>query len=405
MKIIREASYFEPLFPEGEISNLENLAIEYFEKASRLGSSLHPNTRRALSRLMPMVQGHYHYLLDGWDISLFDFDKASKRRFSTQADKQLKQALAFAYLQSKQSIQLHLRSILPQSPYTKSFISTLSEFYIKELDARFRGTLGFPENGQVRLRRHDQLPNRATGAAAEYIPVFLERMEQVYATKKSDRKHRIEDLVRIAASFQRLDWLQPFAQQSDAMQRLFTESCFYHHQLEAKNLWSLGRAIFYNRKEFDSHNERATILRVNFNDGNGNLSNRYLREFCEFFMSAAIEQLDYMLQQLDIETMQQRLENYCSKQIAEKGLRKEAKYILIDLFLKGRISKMDAERITQLSDKTLKLLTEELEAMELLQVEKEGVKVFFSVNYPVTLLAYLFPGLLPAERELELLRN
>ncbi|MBK6525048.1 MAG: hypothetical protein IPG07_05510 [Crocinitomicaceae bacterium] len=62
-------------------------------------------------------------------------------------------------------------------------------------------------------------------------------------------------------------------------------------------------------------------------------------------------------------------------------------------------------RITQLSDKTLKILIDELTALQLLIPKKEGKEVMYYVSYPITYAASIFPGLYPSSKEIDMLNE
>ena len=92
--------------------------------------------------------------------------------------------------------------------------------------------------------------------------------------------------------------------------------------------------------------------------------------------------------------------------MVNKGeLRPEAKFILTDLFFKGKISKSDAMRITNKSDKTLKITVDKLTEMGLLSQRKEGITMMYYVNYPVKYSPMIFPGLYPSDKEVEMYEN
>jgi Fic family protein len=148
----------------------------------------------------------------------------------------------------------------------------------------------------------------------------------------------------------------------------------------------------------------ADLSRYNDYDGRGNLSNKMLIEFCVFFLETAIDQVNFMHKVLNIEDMLTRINGFVDLMVIRKKLRTEARYILEDLFLKGKITKSDVERITNLSEKTAKIITDALEEMDLVRKTKEGIHVTFYVNYPIHLSPIFFPGIYPSGKEAEMMR-
>ena len=130
-----------------------------------------------------------------------------------------------------------------------------------------------------------------------------------------------------------------------------------------------------------------------------------LVEFCEYFLKTAIDQIEFMSEVIDIDNMLNRLTKFAELMFLKNKLKPEAEYILTSVFLKGKISKSEAMRITKTSDKTLKNLTDEMLKLELLKSKKEGKEMMYYVNYPISYAASIFPGLYPSSKEIDLLNN
>jgi hypothetical protein len=84
-------------------------------------------------------------------------------------------------------------------------------------------------------------------------------------------------------------------------------------------------------------------------------------------------------------------------------LKPEAKYILTDVFLKGKITKKEAMRLTATSDKTLKTMIDSLTGMNLISPKIEGVVMMYHVNYSIKFSPLLFPGLYPSQKEMDMI--
>ena len=112
-----------------------------------------------------------------------------------------------------------------------------------------------------------------------------------------------------------------------------------------------------------------------------------------------------MLKVLDPESMKNRVINFSELMIIKKELRPEATFVLVELFKNGRISKKEALWITRTSDKTLKLTIDKLVEMDLLNIRKEGKSMMYYAKYPIKYSPSLFPGLYPANKEIDMLDN
>ena len=178
-----------------------------------------------------------------------------------------------------------------------------------------------------------------------------------------------------------------------------------YENLDSSGLWSISRGLARKNSDYKSKLANADLTRYNDYDGRGNLSNKMFIDFCIFFLETAIDQINYMYNILDIESMIDRIGRFTELMTIKRKLKPEAKFILEDVFLKGKITKTDVERITNLSDKTAKILTDKLVEMELIKKTKEGINITFYVNFPVNYSPILFPGIYPSDKEAEMLFN
>ena len=91
--------------------------------------------------------------------------------------------------------------------------------------------------------------------------------------------------------------------------------------------------------------------------------------------------------------------------IFKERFKSGAKDILVNVFLKGKISKVEAMRITKTSDKTLKKLTDSLTEMGLLVPIKEGKSMMYYTNYPIKFSPLILPGLFPLDKEIDMINK
>ncbi len=120
-------------------------------------------------------------------------------------------------------------------------------------------------------------------------------------------------------------------------------------------------------------------------------------------MDVAIDQVDFMYRMLDTAKMLERISLFVDL-LSHRGIIKyESKYILCDVFVKGKTSKSDAMRITNTSDKTLKAITDSLIEKGLLIAKKEGIIVNYYPKYAIQYSPMLFPNLYPQDKELDMM--
>lgn len=398
----------EPLYPDDPTGLLEDLALELIDKAARLSGTLNPVTRRALSDFLRPMNSYYSNLIEGHDTHPIDIANALKNEYSDDKLKRDLQQEAHAHIKLHQEIERELNeensTIIPSSTaYIKRIHKRFYEFLpdeFKKIKTR-EGEISFVIPGE--LRKHEVEVGRHIGPYSEKVPDFMDRFEDFYLPTSMLNKSKIRRIISIAAAHHRLAWIHPFLDGNGRVVRLFSDACFLYEGLDSLGLWSISRGLSRKNNEYKSRLANADLTRYNDFDGRGNLSNKMLIEFCEFFLKTAIDQVDFMYQILDLDNMLNRIESFTALMSIKNKLKPECKYILTDVFLKGKISKSEAMRITGTSDKTLKTMTDKLIEMELLKAVKEGINMSYYVNYPVAYSPMLFPGIYPSDKEAEMI--
>lgn len=405
--LYRDLAAMEPLFPEGDITHLEGLAAILISKAKTLEGNLHPITRNAVVELLKPMNSYYSNLIEGHDTNPIDIENALNDNYSTNKEKRNLQIEAYAHIKTYEYVADQIL-IANSPPCGIDFIKKLHFEFYKNLPEEFlnaHSTDGVEQKvipGE--FRSAEVIVGRHVAPAHDCVTAFMEKFESKYSALfiSKNNTHRV---ISIAAAHHRLAWIHPFLDGNGRVVRLFSDACFMNEDLHADGLWSISRGLARTNSNYKQLLANADHHRINDYDGHGNLSNRYLIEFIEYFLSTAIDQLTYMNSVLELDVLYNRIEYFCELMITNKTFRTESKYILLDLFAKGKLSKVDAMRITTLSDKTLKLVVDKLVELQLLRIGKEGVMVYYYPKYPVAYSPYLFPGLFPASKEAEMIEG
>lgn len=174
-------------------------------------------------------------------------------------------------------------------------------------------------------------------------------------------------------------------------------------ELDAGGIWAISRGLARSRDTYYEHLANADSPRRGEGDGRGNLSLEGLVDFCRYFLRTAIDQVTFMHGSLALGTMERRLDAYVHRMAAGGRMKPEAAYILKELFLRGKLTRPDAERTTGTSEKTLKKITDELIGQKLMTARKEGITVVFAPGYPLHISPYILPSLYPESKEAELM--
>ncbi len=406
--LFREPGAMEPLFPEDPSGELEQLATELIRASAKLSEAMHPVTRAAVAELVRPMNSYYSNLIEGHDTHPLNIDKALRNEMVEDKKQRDLQQEAVAHI----SVHRHLYDLwragqAPRNPASADFLKELHSAFYTHLPDAFR--LLESKNGEPRrvlpgaFRNAEVEVGRHVAPAHEAVPVFMERFGTFYDPKAHANRSAIRRIIAIAAAHHRLVWIHPFLDGNGRVVRLFSDACFLNEQLDASGLWSISRGLARTRETYREMLASADVGRMGAHDGRGNLSNKTLVAFCTYFLRTAIDQIRFMRDSFQLEGVLQRLNAYVDHMAASKRMHTSARFILEDIFLRGTITRQDAERLTATSHKTLKKITDQLVGLGLLKEEKrEGLPLLFHASYPLRSSPWVFPGLYPGNKEVEI---
>jgi Fic family protein len=406
IELYTSPSSMTPLLPEDGTGLLENLAVKLVKKSSMLSATLNPITSSAISDFLRPMNSYYSNLIEGHDTHPIDIDKALKKVFSDDSTKRNLQEEARAHIEVHKDIsnliKLESSDIAPSSFL---FIKDIHEKFYRHLPEDFKKTE--TKEGTIidiipgEIRKTEVEVGKHIGPDSKHIDSFISVFENTYNTDNINKK--TSKIIAIAASHHRLAWIHPFVDGNGRVVRLYSDACFMHEDLDSSGLWSISRGLSRTEETYKSMLANADLKRRGDRDGRGNLSNKMLVEFCKYFLETAIDQIEYMYSVINEKEMLERIEDFCNLMVVKKKLRSEAKYVLKDIFLKGKITKADAMRITGSTDKTAKILTDEIEALGLLSSKLVGKEMTYFAKYPIEYSPSLFPGLYPTAKEIDMI--
>jgi Fic family protein len=400
----------EPLFPEDNSGELESLALELINKAGRLSGTMNEDTRKSIASFLRPMNSYYSNLIEGHDTHPIDIDKASKNEYSDDKSKRDLQLEAFAHIQLQAIISEEIRNGGNTiNPTSIDFLKSIHRRFYEHLPSDFKevkskdGTLKIVVPGE--FRDCEVMVGRHGAPFSEKLHLFTDRFEEFYHPNHLTNQSKIRRIISIAASHHRLAWIHPFLDGNGRVVRLYSDACFMFENLDSSGLWSISRGLARKNEEYKYYLAQADLTRYNDYDGRGNLSNSKLVQFCKFFLETAIDQTEFMFKIIDTHNILTHIKSFTKLMVNKGLLRPEAEYILSDLFLKGKISKVEAMRITNTSDKTLKITIDKLTEMGLLISKKESISMMYYVNYSVKYSPMIFPGLYPESKEVEMYGN
>lgn len=390
LTVYSQPHQFEPLLPQMQLGDLIEGTRKVVEKAYRLQHAVAPSTRRALQDLVRGMNSYYSNRIEGQGTHPSNIERALGADFSATPGVAQRQRIALAHIEAEKE----LEATLPDSG-VESF-ALQSSFLLRAHAALYRRLQAADrtaQDGRVMepgaLRTEDVSVGRHQPPTAASIPAFLARMDDVYPRIKG----LDSVLFYMAAAHHRAAWVHPFGDGNGRACRLQTHCAML--PLTA-GLWSVNRGLARQREKYYELLDSADAPRQGDLDGRGNLSEKALRQWCEYFVELAEDQVTFMGKLLGLEKLKDSIATLIlvrSESSQYKNYSRQATLALHHVLLAGPTARGEFMTMTGLSERTASRVLAQLVKDRLLV--SEGPKSPVTFNFPLDALNILLPNLYP----------
>lgn len=401
-------SQFEPLFP-AESGELEDLAYKVVEASAKLEGRLSPATLAGIAALLRVVNSYYSNLIEGHNTHPADIERAMRRDYSADEDKRDLQIESQIHIEVQQKILARLEQEPETNVAAPEFLRWLHHEFYEQMPERLRrvsggagGERAWVEAGAVRARM--VAVGRHVPPAAESLNDFLTRFGHFY---NPAMMRGLRSVIALAAAHHRLMWIHLFLDGNGRVARLFTDAFFYRVKFSGYGLWNVSRGLARRRDDYRAFLAAADEHRDNDLDGRGNLSNRTLTEFCQFFLEICLDQAEFMNSLLALSDFLVRLEKYVEMRnsglvVDEAGkkaspLHPRAAAVLKEVAVKGEVARGEVFRIIEMSERTGRNVLKSFLDEGLLVADSDWHKSAVRLGFPAQAASYWFPKLFPNE--------
>jgi Fic family protein len=389
----------EPMLPKRD-GPLVDLAMEVHSEAAALRRSLHKITRKSIAELLRHINSYYSNLIEGHHTHPKDIERAVRKDYDTDPESRALQKLSEAHIEVQKDIEKRLIDEKDLEICSKEFICWIHKAFYDRVPEGFR-EIKDPTSDEVLIMEPGQLRDRLvnvgrhTPPKSESLKDFLNRFNAAY---NPDDLHGSKKIIAVAASHHRLAWIHPFLDGNGRVARLFSHAYMKKANIESHGLWTISRGLARRKEDYQQFLAVADSSRQGDYDGRGNLSDKGLRKFCEFFLETCLDQVQFMGELLDLDNLQNRINGYVNQRsqnmlLGEEELREEAKYVLREVMLRGEVPRGEAKHITGLGERTARKLISQLEDEELVVSESHRSPIRF--NIPEKVVGQYFPNLYP----------
>lgn len=393
-------SHMEPMFPRAT-KPLVDLAMDVFRKEAELGGMVHPVTRKEIARLLRHINSYYSNRIEGEHTNPVDIERAVRKEYSKDEEKKRLQKLSVAHIEVQKLIDKRFENEENIPVCSAEFLCWIHrEFYSRVPESYLKIRKSDSDDIIVMVpgefRTHDVEVGEHVAPRHDSLEDLLSYFEKKYDPEKLSG-HNL--LLAAAASHHRLVWIHPFLDGNGRVSRLFTYAYLRKANIESYGLWTLSRGLARKDEVYKNSLAGADSPRRGDLDGRGNLSEKALTSFCTFFFETALDQILFMKKLLNLEDLRSRILAYGNLRTQgsipdEETLRPEAKYVLAEVMMRGKIERGEVQRLIGMAERTARDLTKQLLEEELVTSDSHRSPLYF--NIPPKVVGYYFPDLYPA---------
>jgi len=393
---IESVSRIEPTRLSSIPESLIDLIASLTSKSSSLGARLHPKTAANLADLIKVMNCYYSNLIEGHSTRPKEIQQALDGEYEDDIQRRNLQIEALAHIEVQQKIdQKFLQGELPD-PASLSFIQWLHEEFYRNMPAEMleikSNTHQFQmKPGEYRSQlKHDNVIGKHIPPSSDQVVQFMKYFEQQYSFSKEGGR-----ILTMAYAHHRFNYIHPFPDGNGRVSRLMSHAMGLKAGIGASGLWSISRGLarglskgISGRDEYKRFMSLADTPRQGEMDGRGNLSEKALIQYTEWFLSICVDQVTFMTEIFDLNTLSQRLKKYIE---LSDTLKPEANNLLQEVLMRGEIERGEAGRITNLPERSARRVLKSLIDEGLLKSDSPLKPV--SLRFPEESLGILFPSL------------
>lgn len=397
MGVIEGVGLMEPMLPPDGQRELEDLAVDLATKASGLASQLPPKVRRSIGDLVRSMNCYYSNLIEGHDTHPRDIERAlAYADYSTDPGKRALQREAVAHIEVQRLID-H-RGDLQVVPTSTEYITWLHREFCSRLPDELLWVEN-PDTGErlpVRggeLRKGWVQVGRHIPPSSEVLPRFLRRFADAYDMRKLSR---VRQIVALGAAHHRLLWIHPFYDGNGRVTRLMSHASLLRCGV-GSSLWSVARGLARNVQNYKKLLMAADDPRRGDLDGRGTLSTQALADFCAFFLTVCIDQVEFMTSLLEPGDLLRRMRLHVEEEVGAGTLPKSSFLLLREALLAGEVPRGKAGEITGYGERMARNVVSEL--IKKGYLHSESSRAPLTLAFPIDAVERWFPRLYPERTE------
>jgi Fic family protein len=388
-----DTTSMEPLVPEEGARPLDDEVVPLIAESHRLAGRIHPILRDSIGDLVRSMNCYYSNLIEGHDTHPRDIDRALANDFSSEPRKRELQKEAVAHI--------HVQRLIDSGrdpdawPASAAYASWLHEEFCSRLPPEMLWVTSRRTGEKLPVvpgewRKHDVEVGRHLPPEHGDLPRFMARFDTAYQSSSLSKLRQIQT---VGAVHHRFLWIHPFLDGNGRVARLMSHALFNRLGI-GTSLWSVARGLARNEARYKALLAQADGPREGDRDGRGNLTQRGLIEFCKFFLDQSVDQIRFMSELLEPETLLRRIEIHVEEEVRAKRLQRGSFAVLREAAIAGEVERSKIPSLTGYEERGARNVTAALVDRGILTATSHRAPLHLA--FPAEVAERWFPNLYPA---------
>jgi Fic family protein len=198
-------------------------------------------------------------------------------------------------------------------------------------------------------------------------------------------------ILAIPAAHHRFNYIHPFIDGNGRVSRLMSHAMVLRAGIGGGGLWSISRGLargLAGREEYKLAMNAADTPRQGDLDGRGNLSQRALVEFSEWFLKVILDQIRFSKAVFRLDGIEERYKDL----LVHLGLEPRAIDLVASVFRMGQLERGEAASVLRVPERTARMTVSKLTQTGFLKSEtpKGALRIAFPIDYREKLFPNLF---------------
>ena len=394
---------FTPLLPHDKNGNIDAELLSMAEtlciKSATLAGSHAPQVLYGIKELLRKVNSYYSNQIESEGTHPIDIDKATRQEFSSDSREKQLQQLSLVHIEVQKYVENYF--IEGQTPFHRDFILDVHRELYAHPDMAHFLHIEDKENHKIiemvpgKLRENNVRVGQHIAPDYSELSSLFNKYELLY--RLPDHATQAKKVIFALASHHRLMWIHPFLDGNGRTARLVLDGIFSSMQLEGYGLWNISRGLSRRSEDYKRYLALADMPRQGDLDGRGALSTKAFISYIKFMLEAALDQIDFMSQNLKMNSLHERIERYVrlSKEgfFNTKLLPKYSELLFKELLMVGEVPRGKVMDIIHTKERTATSLIKELTQLDFLESDtpKSAIRLKFNAHFA----SYIFPELIP----------